>query len=162
MSANKNKTKNKDKTQLTKIENRKARHDFFIEDSITCGIVLSGTEVKSIRSGKAQLKDSFAKIEQGEAWLYNCHISPYQHGNRFNHSPLRKRKLLLNKKEILKLTNKIKEKKLALVPLKIFFSHNWAKLELGLGKGKKVYDKREAITKKELQRSIKEVKSKYS
>ena len=156
------KNKSEVKRQSIVIENRKARHDYFIEDSITCGIVLSGTEVKSIRSGKAQLKDSFARIEKGEAWLYNCHISPYQFGNRFNHNPLRKRKLLLNKKEILKLLGKTKEKNLILVPLKIFFNNNWAKLELGFGKGKKVYDKREAIKKKELQRTIKEVKSKYT
>jgi len=160
-------TNKKDKSEKKKdssstVENRKARYDFHIEDSVTCGLVLSGTEIKSIRSGRAQLKDSFAKIEKGEIWLYNCHISPYQFGNRFNHTPLRKRKLLLHKKEILKLYTKIKEKNLVLVPLKIFFSRNWAKLELGLGKGKKVYDKREAIKKKELQRSIKEVKSKYN
>ena len=146
----------------TVIENRKARYDYFIEDSITCGMVLTGTEVKSIRTGQAQLKDSFAKIEKGEAWLYNCHISPYKFGNRFNHSPLRKRKLLLHKKELLKLYGKIKEKNYALIPLKIFFSHNFAKLELGLAKGKKTYDKRETIKKKELQRAIKEVKSKYT
>lgn len=143
------------------IENRKARYDYHIEDSITCGLVLSGTEIKSIRLGKAQLKDSFAKIEKGEAWLYNCHISPYQFGNRFNHDPLRKRKLLLNKREIINLYGKTKEKNLTLIPLRIFFSKNWAKVELALAKGKKVYDKREAIKKKELQRSIKEVKSKY-
>src|SRR3989338_9888871 len=150
------KNKSKSKRQSVVIENRKARHDFFIEDSITCGIALTGTEVKSIRTGRAQLKDSYAKIEKGEVWLYNCHISPYQFGNRFNHTPLRKRKLLLHKKEILKLSGKVKEKNLILVPLKIFFSKNWAKLELGLGKGKKVYDKIDAIKKKELQRSIKE------
>lgn len=144
------------------IENRKAKHDYHIEDSVTCGLVLSGTEVKSIRAGKVQLKDSFARIEHGEAWLYNCHISPYQYGNRFNHSPLRRRKLLLKKKEILKLHGKTKEKNLALIPLKLFFSKNWAKLELALAKGKKVYDKRDAIRKKELQRSIKEIKSKYT
>ena len=155
------KKKSEAKKQSIVIENRKARHDFFIEDSITCGLILSGTEVKSIRSGKVQLKDSYAKVEKGEAWLYNCHISPYQFGNRFNHNPLRKRKLLLNKKEILKLVGRAKEKNLILVPLKIFFSNNWAKLELGLGKGKKVYDKREAIKKKELQRSIKEIQNKY-
>ena len=144
------------------IENRKAFHDYFIEDSVTCGLVLSGTEVKAIRTGKAQLKDSFAKIENGEVWLYNCNISPYQFGNRFNHPPLRKRKLLLHKKEILKLYMKIKEKNFLLIPLKIYFSHNWAKLELALGKGKKMYDKRESIKKKELQKSIKEIKSKYN
>ena len=156
------KNKSEKKNQSITIENRKARFDFHIEDSVTCGIVLSGTEIKSVRSGKAQLKDSFVKIEKGEVWLYNCHISPYQFGNRFNHTPLRKRKLLLHKKEILKLYTKIKEKNLALIPLKIFFSRNWAKVEIALAKGKKVYDKREAIKKKELQRSIKEVKSKYN
>lgn len=153
--------KNK-KGQVIVIENRKARHDYHIEDTITCGLVLKGTEVKSIRSGKAQLKDSFARIEAGEAWLYNCHISPYNYGNRFNHNPLRKRKLLLKKKEILKLHGKTKEKNLTLIPLKIYFSNNWAKLELALAHGKKVYDKREAIKKKELQRTIKEAKSKYT
>ena len=145
----------------TSIENRKARHDYHIEDSITCGIVLTGTEIKSIRQGKAQLKDSFAKVEGGEVWLYNCHISPYQYGNRFNHNPLRRRKLLLHKKEILKVYGKVKEKNYALIPLKIFFSHNFAKLELALAKGKKMYDKRDAIKKKELQRAIKEIKGKY-
>ncbi len=149
------------KNQSTTIENRKAWHDFHIEDSVTCGITLTGTEIKSIRTGRAQLKDSFVKIEKGEVWLYNCHISPYQFGNRFNHPPLRKRKLLLHKKEILKLYGKIKEKNFVLVPLKIFFSRNWAKVEIALAKGKKVYDKREAIKKKELQRSIKEIQNKY-
>lgn len=152
--------KSKD-NKTTSIENRKARFDYFIEDSMVCGMVLSGTEVKSIRTGRAQLKDSFAKIEKGEVWLYNCNISPYQFGNRFNKDPVRKRKLLLNKKEILKLDQKVKEKHYILVPLKIFFLRNWAKIELGLGRGKKVYDKRDAIKKKELQRTIKEVKSKY-
>lgn len=154
--------KNKKQARSFVIDNRKARYDYHIEDSIICGIVLTGTEVKSIRSGKAQLKDSFARIEKGEAWLYNCHISPYQYGNRFNHNPLRKRKLLLHKDELLRLYGKIKEKNYALIPLKIFFSHNFAKLELGLAKGKKMYDKREAIKKKELQRTIKEIKSKYT
>lgn len=153
------KSKNKNKQMV--IENRKAFHDYHIEDSITCGLVLSGTEVKSIRSGKTQLKDSYAKIERGEAWLYNCNISPYQYGNRYNHNPLRKRKLLLHKNEILRLYSKVKEKNFTLIPLKIFFSHNFAKLELALAKSKKTYDKREAIKKKELQRSIKEAKSKY-
>ena len=159
--ANKTTKQNRQKQSIV-IENRKARYDYHIEDSVTCGLVLSGTEIKSIRAGKVQLKDSFAKIEKQEAWLYNCHISPYQFGNRYNHNPLRKRKLLLKRKEILKLQGLTREKKLALIPLKIFFSKNWAKLELALGKGKKVYDKREAIKKKELQRSIKEVKGKYN
>jgi len=157
--SNKNKKSN-NKSPVT-IENRKARHNYHIDDSITCGLVLTGTEIKSIRTGKAQLKDSFARIEKGEAWLYNCHISPYQYGNRFNQDPIRKRKLLLHKKEILKLHAKIREKNYALIPLKIFFSRNYAKLLLALAKGKKSYDKREAIKKKELQRTIKEVKGKY-
>ena len=156
------KSKSNHKNQSIVIQNRKAHHDYHIEDSITCGLVLTGTEIKSLRQGKVQLKDSFAKIENWEAWLYNCHISPYQYGNRFNHSPLRKRKLLLKKKEILKLYGMTKEKNLVLIPLKIFFSKNWAKLELALAKGKKMYDKREAIKKKELQRTIKEIKSKYT
>ena len=160
--ANRNLKRVNSNSKSITIENRKAWHDFHIEDSVTCGMVLSGTEVKSIRSGKVQLKDSFARIEKGEVWLYNCHISPYQFGNRFNHDPLRKRKLLLHGKEILKLSIKTKEKKLALIPLRIYFSHNWAKLDLGLAKGKKMYDKRETIKKKELQRTIKEVKSKYN
>ncbi len=151
----------KNKNQSITIDNRKARFDYHIFDSVTCGIVLTGTEVKSIRSGKAQLKDSFARIEKGEVWLYNCNISPYQFGNRFNHTPLRKRKLLLQGKEILKLHGKMKEKNLVLVPLKIYFSKNWAKVELALAKSKKMYDKRDAIKNRELQRTIKEVKSKY-
>ncbi|MBI1857853.1 MAG: SsrA-binding protein SmpB [Candidatus Melainabacteria bacterium] len=115
-----------------------------------------------MRTGKAQLKDGFARIEKGEVWLYNCHISPYQYGNRFNHNPLRKRKLLLQKGEILKLYSKVKEKNLLLIPLKIYFSGNWAKLDLAIAKGKKMYDKRDSIRKKELQRTIKEAKSKYT
>ena len=160
MAANK-KNKPDKKDQSNTIENRKARFDFHIEDSLVCGVALTGTEIKSIRTGRAQLKDSFVKIEKGEVWLYNCHISPYQFGNRFNHEPLRKRKLLLHKKEILKLYMKVKEKNLVLVPLKIFFLRNWAKVEIALAKGKKVYDKRDAIKKKELQRSIKEIQNKY-
>lgn len=140
------------------IVNRKAFYDFTISENFVCGIVLKGTEVKSIRLGMAQLKDSFAKIENGEVWLYNCHISPYQFGNRFNQEPLRKRKLLLHKKEILKIYQKIKEANYVLVPIKIFFSRNNAKVEIGLGKGKKVYDKRDSIKKKELQRTIKQYK----
>ena len=158
MSGKKNKSK---KNQPIVIQNKTAWRDYFIEETFICGMVLQGTEVKSIRSGKTQLKDSFAKIENGEVWLYNCHISPYQYGNRFNHSPLRKRKLLLNKKEILKLQIKQREKKLLLIPIKIYFSRNLAKLELSLAKSKKMYDKREAIKKKELQRTIKTAKSKY-
>ncbi len=156
MASSKNKT-----SQPIVIENRKARYDFHILDSVTCGMVLTGTEVKAIRSGKAQLRDSFVRIVKGELWLYNCNISPYQFGNRFNHTPLRRRKLLLNRKEILKLDGKVKEKNLALIPLKIFFLKNWAKLELALAKGKKVYDKRESIKKKELQRTIKDIQGKY-
>ncbi len=141
------------------IQNRKARYDYFIEDTIVSGIVLSGTEIKSIRTGRVQLKDSYARLEKGELWLFNCNISPYQFGNRFNHDPLRKRKLLLNKKEILKLDQKVKEKQYSLIPLKIFFLRNWAKIELGLGRSKKSFDKRDSIKKKELQRDLSKAKN---
>lgn len=158
----KKKKNEKKATGSSSIQNRKARHDYFVEETIVCGIVLSGTEVKSIRLGQVQLKDSFAKIENGEVWLYNCHISEYKHGNRFNHIPTRKRKLLLNKREILKVYQKTQEKNLALVPLKIFFKRNFAKLELALAKGKKMYDKRDSIKKKELGRTLDKIKKKYT
>ena len=118
------------------------------------GIVLTGTEIKSIRTGGINLKDSFAKIENGEIFLYNSHISPYNQGNRFNHKPDRVRKLLLNKKEILKIEIKLKKDGFTIVPLELFLSKGFAKLELGLGKGKKLYDKRETLMKKTQTRDI--------
>lgn len=134
--------------------NRKAFHDYLIFDKFDAGIVLTGTEIKSVRKGMFNLKDSFAKIEDGEAFLYNMHISPYEYGNRFNHEPDRKRKLLLNKQEIMKILGKIKKENYTIVPLELYLSHGFAKIEIGLAKGKKLYDKREAITKKTQERDI--------
>lgn len=134
--------------------NRKAFHDFLIFDKFIAGIVLTGTEIKSIRKGMLNLKDSFAKIEDGEIFLYNMHISPYEQGNRYNHDPERVRKLLLNKQEILKMLGKIKKDGYSIVPLELFLSHGFAKLEIGLAKGKKLYDKREASIKKTQERDI--------
>ena len=128
--------------------NRKAFHDFLIFEKYVAGIVLTGTEIKSIRKGTLNLKDSFAKIEDNEVFLYNMHISPYEQGNRYNHAPDRVRKLLLTKKEILKILGKIKKENYTIVPLELFLSHGFAKIETGLAKGKKLYDKREAISKK--------------
>ena len=134
--------------------NRKAFHDFHIFDKFIAGIVLTGTEIKSIRKGMLNLKDSFAKIEDGEIFLYNMHISPYEQGNRYNHNPERVRKLLLNKQEIRKMSDKIKKEGYTIVPLELFLSHGFAKIEIGLAKGKKLYDKREAIAKKTMERDI--------
>lgn len=134
--------------------NRKAFHDFHIFDKFVAGIVLTGTEIKSIRAGQINLKDSFAKIEKGEIFLYNCHISKFEQGNRYNHEPERTRKLLLNKKEILKMEGKIKKEGYTIVPLEVFLTRGYAKLEIGLAKGKKLYDKRDDITKKTQNRDI--------
>jgi len=134
--------------------NRKAFHDYLIFDKFDAGIVLTGTEIKSIRKGMFNLKDSFAKIEDGEVFLYNMHISPYEQGNRFNHEPERVRKLLLNKQEIMKILGKIKKENYTIVPLELYLSHGFAKIEIGLAKGKKIYDKREAIAKKTQERDI--------
>lgn len=134
--------------------NRKAFHDYLIFDKFVAGIVLTGTEIKSIRKGMLNLKDSFAKIEGGEVFLYNMHISPYEQGNRYNHKPDRVRKLLLNKKEIMKMEAKIKKENYTIVPLELFLSHGFAKIEIGLAKGKKLYDKRESIAKKTQDRDI--------
>lgn len=134
--------------------NRKAFHDYLIFDRFDAGIVLTGTEIKSIRKGTFNMKDSFAKIEDGEVFLYNMHISPYEQGNRFNHEPERTRKLLLKKQEILKMLGKIKKENYTIVPLELYLSHGFAKIEIGLAKGKKLYDKRESITKKTQERDI--------
>ncbi len=134
--------------------NRKAFHDYLIFDKYIAGIVLTGTEIKSIRKGMINLKDSFAKIEDNEVFLYNMHISPYEQGNRFNHKPDRVRKLLLQKKEIMKILAKIKKEGYTIVPLELFLTHGFAKIELGLAKGKKIYDKRETIAKKTQERDI--------
>lgn len=134
--------------------NKKAFHDFLILEKYNAGIVLTGTEIKSIRKGAVNLKDSFAKIEDGEVWLYNTHINPYEQGNRFNHEAERKRKLLLNKNEILKMLGKVKKEKYTIIPLSIYLENGWAKLEIALAKGKQLHDKRESIAKKTVDREI--------
>ena len=135
-------------------ENRKARHDYLIEECFETGIELKGTEVKSMRAGRANLKDSFAVIENGELYLYGMHISPYEHGNIFNVEPMRPRKLLMHKKEIMRLLGKTKEQGLTLVPLKAYKKKDKIKIELALAKGKKLYDKREAAAEKSAKREI--------
>ncbi len=134
--------------------NKKAYHDYHIEETYEAGMMLQGTEVKSLREGKANLKDSFARIEKDEIFLLNCHISPYSHGNIANHDPMRTKKLLLHKREIQRLIGKIQQKGYALIPLKIYFKNEKAKVELGLAKGKKAYDKREDIKKREAGREM--------
>jgi SsrA-binding protein len=140
--------------------NRKAIHDYHIEDSYEAGLVLVGSEVKSLRAGRANLKDSYAGIKEGEVYLYNCHISPYAEANQFNHEPRRTRKLLLHKGEIKKLVGKTTERGYTLVPLKLYFKGGKAKVQLALARGKKLYDKRRAIKeredKRELARALKE------
>lgn len=129
-------------------QNKKANHDYFIEKTYEAGMVLQGTEIKSIRVGRVQLKDSFVLIRNGEAWISNMHISPYEQGNRFNHDPLRRRKLLLHKKQIDELQGAVKRDGYTIVPLKIYIKDGYAKLLIGLGKGKKKYDKRADERKK--------------
>lgn len=132
--------------------NKKAYHDYFILDTYEAGISLAGTEVKSLRMGKCSIKESFIRIENGEVWIYGMHISPYEKGNIFNKDPLRVRKLLLHRAEINKMTGKMKEKGIAVVPLKVYFKGSLVKVEIGLAKGKKLYDKRQDIAKKDQQR----------
>ncbi|MBO4635860.1 MAG: SsrA-binding protein SmpB [Clostridiales bacterium] len=135
-------------------ENRKAYHDYFIDEKFECGIVLSGTEVKSLRMGKVNLKDSYVTVKEGEMWLIGVHISPYEMGNRFNLDPMRTRKLLMHKKEIIKLFSKIKLEGVTLVPTKCYFKDGKVKFEVGLARGKKDYDKRDTLAKKQAQRDI--------
>lgn len=132
--------------------NKKAYHDYFIEEKYECGIALHGTEVKSLRMGKCSIKEAFIRIENGEVFVYGMHVSPYEKGNIFNKDPLRVKKLLLHKQEINKLLGKIKEKGYTLVPLQVYFSNGRAKVEIGLARGKKLYDKREDIAKKDARR----------
>jgi SsrA-binding protein len=135
-------------------QNRKAYHDYSIEETVEAGMSLVGTEVKSLRDGKANLKDSYVLIKNMEAFLLNCHISPYSHGNIMNHDPVRTRKLLLHRKEIIRLHGKIAQKGYTLLPLKIYFKEGKAKVEVGLAKGKREYEKRETIKEKEANREI--------
>ena len=136
-------------------KNPTAKHNYEILDTIETGIVLTGTEIKSIRSGKVNLKDSYASIKNGEVYIHSMHISPYDHGSIFNKDPLRDRKLLLNKTEIRKLIGQIQQKGYSLVPISLYFKGSFVKLELGIGKGKKLYDKREDLKKKDAQMNIK-------
>jgi SsrA-binding protein len=134
--------------------NRRARHNFHIEETFEAGLVLTGSEVKSLRAGKAQLKDSYGRIERGEAWLLNAHISEYGPAAQFGHDPTRRRKLLLHGREIARLTGKTKERGLTLVPLRLYFKSGRAKVELGLARGKRLYDKREATKEREIRREL--------
>ena len=134
--------------------NRKAYHDYYIDDSIEAGLVLTGTEVKSLRQGKVSLGDAYARAQNGELWLMNAHIGQYQGGNRYNHQPTRDRKLLLHREQIADLTGKATRNGFTLVPLKLYFKNGTAKVELGLAKGKKLYDKRAALARRDAQRQM--------
>ncbi|SMB85226.1 SsrA-binding protein [Desulfonispora thiosulfatigenes DSM 11270] len=136
------------------IDNRKARHDYHILETFEAGMELKGTEVKSLRQGKANLKDSYAEVIDGEMFISNMHISPYEQGNRYNVEPLRRRKLLMHKKEIMRLLGQTKQEGLTLVPLQVYFTRGIAKVKIALAKGKKLYDKREDAAKKSAQRDI--------
>jgi len=135
-------------------DNRKARHDYFIEEAYEAGVALVGTEVKSCRLGRVNLRDGYAHIQQGEIFLENVHISPYEQGNRFNHEPLRKRRLLMHKGEILRLFGQVREKGYTLVPLRLYFKKGRVKVEIGLAKGKKSYDKRDDIAARDVEREM--------
>jgi SsrA-binding protein len=134
--------------------NRRAYHDYFIDDKLEAGIMLTGTEVKSVRNGRTNLRDGFVRIDGREAWLENVHISPYAQANLMNHEPLRPRKLLLHRKEIASLIGKVRQKGYTLIPLRVYFTRNHAKVEVGLARGKKQYDKREAIAERDAKREI--------
>ena len=142
------------KSSRTIADNRKARHDYFVLEQYECGIELVGTEVKSIREGGVNLKDSWCSVDNGELWIKGMHISPYSHGNIFNRDPLRVRRLLMHKKEIMKLMGKVQQQGLALIPLSLYFKNGRVKVCLGLCKGKKLHDKREDMAKKAAQRDI--------
>jgi SsrA-binding protein len=135
-------------------QNKKAWHNYFIKDTYEAGVSLLGTEVKSLRQGKANLGDSYGTVKNGEIFLVDTHISPYSFGNRFNHDPLRRRKLLLHKREIRRLIGKVQEKGFTLIPLRLYFSNGKVKVELGLAKGKKLFDKRETLKRKTMERDM--------
>jgi len=134
--------------------NRRARHDYHIEETFEAGVALMGSEVKALRAGKANLRDSYGRLEKGEVWLWNAHISPYGPASQFGHEPTRTRKLLLHREEIARLHGKVKEKGLTLIPLRLYFKNGRAKLELGLARGKKQHDKRDSIREREVRREI--------
>ncbi|MEB3329002.1 MAG: SsrA-binding protein SmpB [Candidatus Sericytochromatia bacterium] len=135
-------------------DNRRAFHEYHILDRFDAGLVLTGTEVKSLRMGKVNLTDAFARIEDGEVWVYHMHVAPYTHGNIYNVDPMRRRKVLLKKAEISRLLGKTREQGLTLIPLKLYWDGDWAKVELGLAKGKKLHDKRDALAKKDTARDV--------
>ena len=136
------------------VQNRKARHEFHILETWEAGIVLQGTEVKSLRDGKANMQDAFARLDAGELWLYNLHVSPYEQGNRFNHDPLRRRKLLMHRSQLRKLVGEVEQKGLTLVPLDIHFTGGIAKVNLALVRGKKLHDKRDTLRERADQRDV--------
>lgn len=152
----KKKTNQAPSTRVTRLvtDNRRAFHEYHILERFDAGLVLTGTEVKSLRMGKVNLTDAFARIENGEVWIYSMHVAPYSHGNIYNVDPMRRRKALLKKMEIARLYGKTKEKGLTLIPLKLYFDGDWAKIEIGLAKGKNLHDKRDALSKKEAQRDV--------
>jgi len=142
-------------------ENRRARHDYFILETVEAGIALAGTEVKSLRAGRANLQDAYAEVRGTLVLLYNAHISPYEFGNRFNHDPLRPRQLLLHRDEILRLGQKVRERGLTLIPLRIYFKRGKAKVELAVARGKHLYDKREAIAERDRERELQRRSARY-
>jgi SsrA-binding protein len=141
-------------TDHTVALNRRARHDYAIEETLEAGIVLTGTEIKSIRAGRANLAEAYARIEHGEAWLIGAHIAPYEQGNRYNHEPTRTRKLLLHRDQIAELIGKTQAKGYTLIPLRLYIRDGLAKLELGIGRGKKAHDKRRAIAERDMRREL--------
>lgn len=144
----------KEQHKTPEIVNRKARHDFIVDETYEAGLILKGTEVKSLRQGKASFTDSFAYMDNGEVWLKDLYIKEFDHGSYFNHDPRRKRKLLLNRNEIQKIDKALKQKGYTLVPLKIYFKKGYAKILIGLARGKKMYDKRQDIAKKDVRREM--------
>jgi SsrA-binding protein len=154
VSKSKSETPQRQDGEKTVTVNRRARHDYFIDEKFEAGLVLSGSEVKSLRDGKAQLKDSYGRLTKGELWLVNAHINEYSPAARFGHDPTRARKLLMHRREIDRLTGKMKERGLALIPLRLYFKHGRAKVELGLAHGKKQYDKRASIKERESKREV--------
>ncbi len=134
--------------------NRRARHNYHIEETVEGGLVLTGTEVKALRAGRASLQEAFARVERGEVWLYHMHIPPYEAGNIFNHDPLRTRKVLLHRREVSRLLGKAQQKGYTLIPMRLYFKRGLAKVELAVARGKREYDKREAIARREAQRQI--------
>ena len=146
---------------MIEIKNKKASFDYFIEDTYECGIALTGTEIKSIRKGSANLKDSYARIKNNEVFLTNMFISAYEQGNRFNHDERRERKLLLHKKEIYKIRDKVNKEGYSLVPVKLYLKEGKAKILLGVAKGKKLYDKRMSLKEKDIKRDLEKIKARY-